>query len=242
MTATSGHAFLEVCVDCIEGALAAQKGGADRIELCSALSEGGLTPSAGLVRFTAENISVPSFAMIRPRAGDFQYSQSELSVMLRDIEFVRDAGLAGVVIGAQNDAGALALEQLREMKAISQNLGTTLHRVVDVIDDQLLAVDQAIDLGIDRILTSGGATVAIDGANRIAEMNARANGRIAIMPGSGVHTKNVGQLAKITGAREFHASCRKEIRGSGNGEFEQRHQTSADRVVELKRSLDELKF
>jgi copper homeostasis protein len=199
---------LEVCVDTIDGAIAAQNGGADRIELCSALSEGGLTPSAGLIA-SAAHLDIPSYVMIRPRCGDFVYSPAEITVMLDDIAAVKQAGLAGVVLGAQTFDGGLDTDVLDRLIKASSGLGVALHRVIDVTPDPLEALEDAIELGIERVLTSGGAEAAVDGTHMISQMMQLAAGRITIMPGSGITAQNVGAFIQETKVTEVHASCAK---------------------------------
>lgn len=196
---------LEVCVDSIDGAEAAVRGGADRIELCSALSEGGLTPSYGLMQ-SAASLPVPCHAMIRPKAGNFRFSTNDVQIMIADIDAVHKAGLAGVVLGAQGADGGLDVPILTRLTERATGLSKTLHRVVDVVDDPLLALDDAIHLHFDRILTSGGHAKAIDGALTIAEMVARAANRITVMAGSGLCADNISSVL-AAGVPEVHASC-----------------------------------
>ncbi|MEL6521308.1 MAG: copper homeostasis protein CutC [Pseudomonadota bacterium] len=203
---------LEICVDTYQGALNAIEGGADRIELCSSLSEGGLTPSAGLMQ-AAARLTVPCYAMIRPRSGLFQFSDSEIDIMLKDIATAREAGLAGVVLGLQDKVGALHVPLLGKLVEAAGDLGKTLHRVIDVVPDPLAAVDQAISLGFERILTSGAQPFAPDGADLIGEMVSRAGERLSVMPGCGVTPENVGDLVRRTGASEVHAACRQRVPG-----------------------------
>lgn len=195
---------LEVCVDAIDGVAAAQAGGAERVELCAALSEGGLTPSVGMMR-EAARFEVPCYAMIRPRAGLFCYSSAEVAVMIADVEAAKEAGLAGVVIGAQDASGGLDAEVLRWLMDVG--LPATLHRVIDVVPDWRAAIDVAVDVGIERVLTSGGALRAMDGAARLAQMVGYADGRLSVMAGSGVNAGNVAALVGLTGVAEVHASC-----------------------------------
>ena len=195
---------LEVCVDTIDGVAAAQAGGAERVELCAALSEGGLTPSVGMMR-EAARFEVPCYAMIRPRAGLFCYSSAEVAVMIADVEAAKEAGLAGVVIGAQDASGGLDAEVLRWLMDVG--LPATLHRVIDVVPDWRAAMDVAVDVGIERVLTSGGALRAMDGAGQLAQMVAYADGRLLVMAGSGVSAGNVAELVALTGVTEVHASC-----------------------------------
>jgi copper homeostasis protein len=204
--------LLEVCVDTLDGALAAVRGGAGRIELCSALSEGGLTPSAGLMRAAAA-LPVPVYAMIRPRGGLFNFTDRDEAIMLADIAAARDAGLAGVVLGAQGPDGGLDTAMLARLSDAAGPLGRTLHRVIDVVPDPLVALDQAIALGFDRVLTSGAQTLATDGADLIAAMVQRAAGRLSVMPGCGLDAGNVGPVVAATRAHEVHAACSRPVPG-----------------------------
>ena len=198
--------LLEVCVADAESLDAAIAGGADRIELCSALELGGLTPSPGLMRRAAE-APIPVYAMIRPRGGDFVFDTREAGIMLADIEAVRTAGLAGVVLGASRPDGALDHDLLARLVGAAGGLGTTLHRAIDMAPDLEVAMETAIDLGFERILTSGGARSAMDGLANLARLQDKAHGRISIMAGSGVRAGNVADLLKAVPLREVHASC-----------------------------------
>ena len=233
-------ARLEVCVDTLDGALAAIDGGADRIELCAALSEGGLTPSAGLM-CAAARLTKPSYAMIRPRCGLFHFSEAEVEIMCADIAAARHAGLAGVVLGAQDSDGNLNLKVLQRLKTEAGDMGTTLHRVIDVLPDPLRALDQAIDLGFERVLTSGAKPFAMEGTPLIALMVDRAKGRISVMPGCGLTPANVGQVVSETKVTEVHAACRTQ--SVGNPAFSDfdplagRFETSADEVRAIKAQI-----
>lgn len=202
--------LLEVCVDSPAGLAAAVDGGADRIELCAALDVGGLTPPPGLMALAAQG-RVPVHAMIRPRAGDFIFDGDDEAAMVADIEAALTAGLAGVVIGASHNDGSLDTGMLARLKAVSGNAGVTLHRAFDLVPDMGRALEEAIDLGFDCILTSGGQRTAIEGADMIARLNDKAAGRIGIMPGSGLHPDNVESILKL-GVGEVHASCRRPVR------------------------------
>ncbi|WIY23662.1 copper homeostasis protein CutC [Parasedimentitalea psychrophila] len=225
--------MLEVCVDTIDGVMAAMQGGAGRVELCSSLSEGGLTPSAGLMRAAAD-LPIPCYAMIRPRGGLFGFSEAEARVMLADIAMVHEAGLAGVVLGAQAEDGGLNMPLLRRMLAAATGLGTTLHRVIDVVPAPLLALGQAIDLGFDRVLTSGAEPFAQDGAELITQMVTQAAGRISIMPGCGLTAANVAAVMARTGVQEVHAACNVPVPGGAAfSDFDPpggRYQTSESQV------------
>lgn len=197
--------LLEVCVDSPRGLKAAIAGGADRIELCSSLSVGGLTPSPGFMALAAKSPR-PSRAMIRPRVGGYVYSEEEVHIMRRDIDAARAAGLAGVVIGASLASGALDEKVIARLADHAEGLELTLNRTVDLSPEPLSAVDMAIGLGFRTILTSGGALKAPDGAKTIAAMVARAGGRLEILAGSGLNPDNVQSLVEITGVRAVHGS------------------------------------
>jgi len=202
--------ILEVPVDTPSGLAAAHAGGASRIELCAALSEGGLTPSMGLMT-EAARLPLPVHAMIRPRAGLFRFDAAEAEVMVADIRAARAAGLAGVVIGAQAASGGLDIPLLGRLAAEAGPLSVTLHRVIDVVPDPLGALDAAVALGLHRILSSGGAATAWDGRDRLATLVARAAGRIAIMAGAGVAPDHAPRLVAETGVTELHASCSEPV-------------------------------
>jgi len=197
---------LEVCVDDVAGLHAAVQGGADRIELCSCLDLGGLTPSTGLMA-EARHAGVPVIALIRPRSGGFVYTEAEERVMLHDIQQAAAWGLAGVAIGALTPEGALDVALLERLARAAHGLQLTLHRAFDLVRDRSCALEAAIALGFQRILTSGGALKAPDGAAQLAALVAQSRGRIAILAGSGVNAHNVGELLSSTGVQEVHASC-----------------------------------
>ncbi len=203
---TAERILLEVCVDTPAGLAAAIAGGADRIELCAALGQQGLTPAPGLIA-QAASAPIPIYAMIRPRQGDFRYDAVDLDAMRRDIDAVREAGLAGVVFGANRDNGELDADVLAPLVAHSEGLGVTLHRAFDLVPDFEAGLELAIDLGFERILTSGGAQNAMAGATRIAAFAAQAEGRIAILAGGGVNPANAAELIARTGVTEVHGSC-----------------------------------
>lgn len=199
--------LLEVCVDDVAGLEAAIQGGADRIELCSSLSLGGVTPSAGLMALAA-HLPIPVIALIRPRAGSFVYSEAEERVMLRDIELAAELGLAGVALGALTREGQLDLPMLQRLARRAQGLQLTLHRAFDLVPDPTTALEEIIGLGFHRILTSGAALTASAGAAQLALLVERSRGRIQILAGGGIGPQNVSQLLQSTRVREVHASCR----------------------------------
>lgn len=201
--------LIEICVDSAKGLADAIAGGADRIELCSALALGGLTPTPGLIALAAD-CGVPVRAMIRPRQGTFVFEAGDRETMIRDIDAVRAAGLRGIVMGALTAEGGLDVPLLEALVARAQGLEVTLHRVVDLLPDPLAALDVAARLGIDTILTSGGARTAAEGADMIKEMRERAGDRIEILAGSGVRASNAAALVAATGVRSVHASASTE--------------------------------
>lgn len=233
--------ILEVCVDTQAGLEAAIEGGADRIELCSALALGGLTPSAGFMAM-AESCGVPVMAMIRPRSGDFVYSNSEAAQMETDISTACSIGLAGVVFGANLPDGRLDTNLLRSLRQAARGADCTLHRAFDLVPDMEAALETAIALGFSRILTSGRAATAIEGAARIAALARQARGRISIMPGGGVTAANAPALAAL-GVRELHGSCSVAVMVSGRavdlgfGPATQRR-TDAAVVLAVRQALD----
>ncbi|WVT73319.1 copper homeostasis protein CutC [Sinorhizobium chiapasense] len=197
---------LEVCVDDTDGLKAAIEGGADRIELCAALSVGGLTPNPGLMALAGPP-PVPVYAMIRPRPGDFVFSAADLDVMRRDIDAARAAGLAGVVLGASLADGRLDASMLIKLTGHAAGLGMTLHRAFDLVPDFAEAMEVAVELGFERILTSGGAKSAPQAIDRLAEIVSLAKGRLSIMPGSGVTLDTVDGLLDRLSVSEVHSSC-----------------------------------
>jgi copper homeostasis protein len=198
---------LEICVDTPDGLQAAIAGGADRIELCSALDLGGLTPTPGLIA-AARSAPIPVRAMIRPRAGGFVASSHDVAAMLAEIAAIQAAGLEGVVLGVSLADGRLDAALLGQLVAAASGLGLTLHRAIDRTPDLDAALDTAIALGFDTVLTSGGAVSAVDGQAAIARLVARAAGRITVMAGGGVTPGNAAGLATATGALWLHASAR----------------------------------
>lgn len=195
---------LEICVDDAAGLAAAREGGADRIELCAALGLGGLTPSAGLMALAAR-CGLPVMAMIRPRAGDFVWSDDERAAMRAEIAAARAAGLAGVVIGASRPDGQLNAEVLAEQLAAAEGMEVTLHRAIDLTPDPVAAMQLAARLGIRRVLSSGGARTALEGLARLRAMAAAAPS-VTVMPGGGVSAANAARFAAELPLTQIHAS------------------------------------
>jgi copper homeostasis protein len=205
--------LVEVCANSVASALAAQDGGALRVELCENLYEGGTTPSYGQVLIARKLLNIKLYVLIRPRSGDFLYSEIEFDIMKADVQFCADSGCDGVVIGILNADGSVDKERCAKLVSIAKQngLGVTFHRAFDMANDQFQAMEDIIDLGCERILTSGGKTTAIEGCGKIANLIKKARGRVIIMPGSGVNENNVTDLINYTSAKEVHLSARSRV-------------------------------
>lgn len=199
---------LEICAFNLPATLAAQDAGADRIELCAGPEEGGVTPSAGLIRMAREKLQIPVYPIIRPREGDFLYSEEEFRIMLRDVALCRGLGCDGVVIGMLLADGRVDEARCGRLVETAYPMGVTFHRAFDRVADPFVALERIIAIGCERILTSGQRPVAMEGAELLRELVRAADERIVIMPGSGVRAANVAELAARTGALEFHTSAR----------------------------------
>ena len=196
--------LIEACVDSIDSAIEAELGGADRVELCGELLQGGVTPSAGLIGGVCERIKIPVFALIRPRTGDFLYDDDELDVMLRDIEFVRSLNVEGIVIGALTRDGDIDIGTLYTLIAAAGDMNVTFHRAFDFVKDQRVALEALIELGVDRVLTSGGAPSALEGVEMLAELVDQGGSDIAILAGGGINASNVADVVRLSGVEEVH--------------------------------------
>jgi copper homeostasis protein len=202
---------LEVCVDSLESALAAQKGGAHRIELCDNLYEGGTTPSAGTIELARQLLKLKIHVIIRPRGGDFLYSDMEFETMKKDIEFAKKKKVNGVVIGILNSDGHIDVSRTATLVKLARPLSVTFHRAFDMTRDPFKALEDVIRTGADRLLTSGLLNEAPDGARMIAKLTEKAGGRIIIMPGAGINRDNIKDMITITGAHEYHLTGRKMV-------------------------------
>jgi copper homeostasis protein len=195
---------IEVCVAKLPSALAALRGGAHRIELCDNLHDGGTTPSYGMIKKVRDLVSIDIHVMIRPRGGDFQYSDDEIQLMMEDINICRELGVDGVVLGCLKLDGSINISKTKQLVEYAWPMSVTFHRDFDLTSDPLAAMEDIIDCGVDRILTSGQKNKAIDGCPLINKLVKKANGRIIIMPGSGITEGNILELREQTGATEFH--------------------------------------
>lgn len=200
--------LLEVCVDSVEGCLAARAGGADRVELCASLVEGGTSPSGGMLAAARGASPIPMMVMIRPRGGDFLYSEHEFQAMREDIAGARAVGARGVVLGILRPDGTVDEERTRELVDRARPLEVCFHRAFDMTRDPFEALETLVKVGVERVLTSGQEKTAVDGLERIAELVRAAAGRIAVMPGGGVREENIRHVIDATGAREVHVSAR----------------------------------
>jgi copper homeostasis protein len=202
----SGQIVVEISVESLERAVAAERGGASRIELCGSLDVGGVTPGVELMRAARARLSVPIFAMVRPRGGDFFYSAAEFEEMKRSIEVARTAGMDGIVLGLLRGDRSVDVERTAELVRLAAALPVTFHRAFDESADLLGALEDVAASGATRLLTSGGAATATEATMRVAELVRHAGRRLIVMPGSGITAENAAQTAATTGAAEIHAA------------------------------------
>lgn len=202
---------IEVCANSLESALNAQKGGADRVELCSNLYEGGTTPSTGEISLARELLQIDLNVLIRPRGGDFLYSKNEIEIIKRDILYCKEIGVDGVVIGFLISDGNIDKEITKEITDLARPMSVTFHRAFDMCNNLEKALEDLIEIGVDRVLTSGAENKAIQGAELLNNLVKQASNRIIIMPGSGIRASNISEIIHKTGATEFHVSERQSI-------------------------------
>lgn len=200
----SDRLVFEACIDSVEAAIAAQEGGADRVELCANLLEGGTTPSAGTIQLARRSIDIGLNVMIRPRAGDFCYSAVEFEAMKLDVEFSKTVGADGVVFGMLNEDGSVDVERTGALVELARPMSVTFHRAFDMSRDPYEAMEDLIGLGIDRILTSGQEVSALEGLDLIADLVQQAGERIIVMPGGGITERNIKKIIEQSGAKEVH--------------------------------------
>lgn len=203
---------MEVCVDNLESAINAEKGGAMKLELCSTNNDGGLTPSLGLLRVIKQNVNIPVIVMIRPRTGDYIYSNEEIEIMSEDIKIYRENGADGFVFGITTSEGKVDVKNCSKLIKQAGNLPVTFSRAFDVIKDPLERMEEIISLGFERILTSGLQETACQGIPLLKQLMEASRGRIIIMPGAGIKPNNLQTLLKETNAVQFHASAGKVLK------------------------------
>jgi copper homeostasis protein len=202
---------IEICVDSVAGALAAERGGADRVELCDNFWEGGTTPSAGCIKLARQNLRIGLHVIIRPRGGDFLYHELELAVMGEDVQMAKALGADGVVIGCLTAAGDLDAPGIERLMELARPMNVTFHRAFDMCREPRQGLEDLIQLGIDRVLTSGQEASCLEGLELIAELRQQAADRIIVMPGGGLTPRNVRQIVAATGVSEVHLSARSDV-------------------------------
>ncbi|MFW0715480.1 copper homeostasis protein CutC [Pedobacter sp. N23S346] len=243
--------ILEVCANSYASALAAQNGGAKRVEFCDNLAEGGTTPSYGQIALAKRNLTIEVWPIIRPRGGDFLYSDLEFDLMIEDIKTCKSLQCEGIVIGILKADGSIDVERCKILIELAKPMPVAFHRAFDMSNDMEKALEDLIELGIVRVLSSGGATSAFSGIEPLAELVKQANGRITIMPGAGINTGNIQALYTQTGATEFHASAKVFVQSKMTyrntaakmGSIEDEYQyelTSEVKVKELVQTLEKL--
>src|SRR5208282_406483 len=197
--------ILEISVESVEAAVAAERGGAQRIELCSDARVGGTTPGRGLLRAVRERVRLPIFSMVRPRGGNFIYAEAEFEAMRGDVETAQKTGMDGIVLGVLLANGEVDIERTKELVELARPLPLTFHRALDECADLRKSLEDVIETGAARLLTSGGKRTAPEALGVLSELVRIAGERIVVMPGSGIHAGNIREVMKKTGAREFHA-------------------------------------
>jgi copper homeostasis protein len=209
--------LVEACVDSVTSALAAERGGAGRVELCDNLFDGGTTPSAGMISAVKATVKIPVFVIVRPRGGGFVYTHSEIGVMRLDVEAAKMLGADGVVIGALSKEGGIDGDTVETLVAAAGPLPVTFHRAFDLARDPEQALEELMRLRVARVLTSGGAQSAIDGVERIASLVNRASGQITVMAGGGVREETVQEIVHRSGVTEVHVRGSRVVRSPTNG-------------------------
>jgi copper homeostasis protein len=241
--------LIEVCVDSVASAVAAELGGAERVELCSDLLEGGITPSVGLMEAVRSRITIGLHPIIRPRAGDFSYSDDEFNIMRRDIEVAKAAGADGVVLGILDPSGRVDISRTRRLVELARPLSVTFHRAFDMSVDLARSLEDVCQTGADRVLTSGGEQTCWHGIEAISQLVKSGRGRITIMAGGGIARDNAADILERTGVSEIHVGLASALRspmlhrnprvslGKADGREYERTQVLEQDVRELKRAI-----
>ncbi|MCO6459890.1 MAG: copper homeostasis protein CutC [Saprospiraceae bacterium] len=206
--------IIEIAANSLQSALNAQQAGASRIELCAGLEIGGITPGAGLIRKVRSALNIPVFVLVRPRSGDFVYSEKDIEIMVDDIRFCKESGIDGIVSGALTPEGSIDAKTLEILLSNAQGMQFTFHRAFDLCFDPLVSLNTLIRYNVDRILTSGQKNNVVEGRFLIKKLIQESKNRIVVMPGCGVNENNILPLASFTGANEFHASLRSKIKSN----------------------------
>lgn len=231
--------ILEICAEDIQSCMHAQQGGARRIELCSALDQGGLTPGSGLIQLANQYVTLPIHVLIRPRGGDFVYDRKELAIIRREIENCKAMGCAGVVIGALDDDGDIDGRLVAQWVQVAYPMEVTFHRAFDLTSDPMESLDILAEAGVNRILTSGCAPTCVEGLDMLAKLVEVAAEGLEIQAGSGVSPDNIAQL-HAAGIRNFHMSAREWVRSNVSSElFAMDYQRSS--LEEIKRAVKVIK-
>jgi len=245
----SDNVLIEIAVDSVASAIAAERGGAARVELCANLLEGGVTPSAGMIAAVRAAISIGLQVMIRPRGGDFSYELDEIDVMARDIAMAKSLGADGVVLGVLTTSGRVDVERARRLVDLARPLEATFHRAFDMSADLLGSLEDICATGADRLLTSGGEANCVEGMETIAALSKAARGRIAIMAGGGIRPENAARIIAATGVREIHSGLSTTMEspvayrnprvslGKAQGREYQRHQVTEESVRQLRERI-----
>lgn len=219
--------LVEACVETVDESVAAEQAGAGRLELCAGLIEGGTTPSVGLIETVRGSVGIPVFVMVRPRGGDFVHDAAELAIMLRDIDASRSAGAHGLVLGVLTAGNRVDLDAMARLVEAARPLPVTFHRAIDLTPDLDAAFETLVELGVDRVLTSGGAPTAMEGANRLSALRERLGDAITLLAGGGVRAAHAADLARLSGVREVHARPLQTVSSAGQGEFTPRKSLDA---------------
>ena len=228
---------LEVCIDSVASALNAERGGADRVELCDNLFEGGTTPSAGCIQVVRQHITIGLQVIIRPRGGDFLYDEFEFATMKHDVRVAKDQGADGVVMGLLTPQGHVDQDRTRQLVELARPMRVTFHRAFDMTVDPFRAMNDLMALGVDRILTSGQQATAWEGVGLIRELVKQAAGRISIMPGGGINEDNIAALVEQTEVSECHVSGRSSVASAMEYQNHQAFMGGVLRLPEYERKI-----
>lgn len=233
--------IIEICANSVQSAINADKAGADRIELCQNLNEGGTTPSYATIKYCVEHLSLKTMVLIRPRPGDFFYNEAEYEAIKNDVIMCRKLGVHGVVIGFLDKNLDIDIDRTKEIVKLARPMEVTFHRAFDRCRNWQIALEQIIDCGCDRILTSGQRKTAPEGKDNLREIVSQANGRIAILAGSGVNSQNAATIIRETGVNEVHSSCKHIVENLQRTNIEESSKYSETDFEEAKILVEQVK-